>query len=373
MSKLFTPLKVGQVTLQHRVAMAPLTRFRVDNDHIPLPFVKEYYEQRASVPGTLLVTEATLISPRAGGYPNVPGIHNEAQIKAWKEVTEAVHGKGSFIFCQLWALGRAAQPGVINADGFDYVSSSAVATEEGLPVPRALTEEEIVQFITDYANAAKSAIAAGFDGVEIHGANGYLVDQFTQDNCNKRTDSWGGSVENRARFAIEVTKSIIDAVGAKRTAIRFSPWNDMNAMKMKDPQPQFSYIVSALKKLKIAYIHFVESRNDETEKLDFLTDIWGKTSPVLIAGSLTRGGDGLELQGSHPSRAKAVLEKYPKTDVVTVFGRYFISNPDLPFRLKKGLALTEYDRSTFYKVGSRDGYTDLPFSKEFQASIKVVA
>lgn len=371
MSKLFTPLKVGQVTLQHRIAMAPLTRYRADNDHVPLPFVKEYYEQRASVPGTLLVTEATFISPRAGGYGNVPGIHNDAQIKAWKEVTDAVHAKGSFIFCQLWALGRAAKPEVINSEGFDHVSSSAVPIGEGLPVPRALTEEEILQYIKDYAHAAKSAIAAGFDGVEIHGANGYLVDQFTQDNSNQRADSWGGSVENRARFAIEVSKAVVNVVGADRTAIRLSPWNPFQGMKMKDPRPQFTYLVSALKELKLSYIHLVESRFDDEEKLNFLTDIWGKTSPVLVAGSLTRGVDGLAIQGSHPSNAKAVLEKYPNNDVVAVFGRYFIANPDLPFRLEKGLALREYDRSTFYKVMSRDGYTDFPFSEEFQAAIKV--
>jgi NADPH2 dehydrogenase len=371
MSRLFTPLQIGQVTLKHRIAMAPLTRFRADNDHVPLPFVKEYYEQRASVTGTLLVTEATFISPQAGGYANVPGIHNDAQIKAWKEVTDAVHAKGSFIYCQLWALGRAAKPEVINSEGFDQVSSSAVPITEGLPVPRALTEEEIKQYIKDYAHAAKSAIAAGFDGVEIHGANGYLVDQFTQDTSNKRTDSWGGSVENRARFGIEVSKAVVEAVGADRTAIRLSPWNPFQGMKMKDPRPQFSFLVSALKELKLAYIHLIESRYDEEEKLDFLTDIWGKTSPILVAGSLSRDANGVSIQGSHPSNAKLVLEKYPNNDVVAVYGRYFIANPDLPFRLEKGLALREYDRLTFYKPMSREGYTDLPFSEEFQASIQV--
>ena len=355
--------------------MAPLTRYRADNDHVPLHFVKEYYEQRGSVPGTLLVTEATFISTQAGGYANVPGIHNAAQIKAWKEVTDAVHAKGSFIYCQLWALGRAAKPEVINSEGFDFVSSSAVPMKEGLPVPRALTEEEIRQYIKDYAHAAKSAIEAGFDGVEIHGANGYLVDQFTQDTSNKRTDSWGGSVENRARFAIEVSKAVVEAVGSDRTAIRLSPFNDFQGMKMKDPRPQFSYIVSALKDLRLAYIHLVESRFDDNEKLDFLTEIWGKTSPILIAGALTRdaGGQTLPAQSSHPTKANLVVEKYPNNDVVAVYGRYFIANPDLVFRIKKGLALREYDRSTFYKAMSRDGYTDLPFSEEFQKTIRVGA
>jgi NADPH2 dehydrogenase len=373
MSKLFSPLQIGQVTLKHRIAMAPLTRYRADNDHVPLPFVKEYYEQRGSVPGTLLVTEATFISPQAGGYANVPGIHNAAQIQAWKEVTDVVHAKGSFIYCQLWALGRAAKPEVIESEGFDQVSSSAVPMAKDSPAPRALTEEEIHQYIKDYAHAAKSAIAAGFDGVEIHGANGYLVDQFTQDTSNQRTDSWGGSVENRARFAIEVTNSVVAAVGADRTSIRLSPWNPFQGMKMKDPKPQFSYLVSALKELKLSYIHLIESRFDGEEKIDFLVDIWGKTSPILIAGSLTRDVDGVMLGGSHPTNAKAIVEKYPNSEVVAVFGRYFIANPDLPFKIEKGLALREYDRTTFYKAMSRDGYTDIPFSEEFQKAIAVTA
>lgn len=303
----------------------------------------------------------------------MPGIHNEAQIKAWKEVTDAVHAKGSFIYSQLWALGRAAKPDFIKNEGNDFVSSSNVPMTEDGPAPRPLTEEEILQYIKDYVHAAKSAVAAGFDGVEIHGANGYLIDQFIQDTANTRTDSWGGSVENRARFAIEVAKAIVAAVGADKTAIRLSPWSDLQGMKMEDPRPQFSYVVSALKELKLSYIHLVESREDESEKLDFLTDIWGKTSPILVAGSLTRDATGNMLGGSHPSRAKAVLEKYPKNDIVTVFGRYFIANPDLPFRMEKGLALREYDRSTFYKAMSRDGYTDLPFSEEFQNAIRVGA
>ena len=373
MSKLFSPLQVGQATLKHRIAMAPLTRYRADNDHVPLPFVKEYYEQRGSVPGTLLVTEATFISTQAGGYANVPGMHNAAQIKAWREVTDAVHAKGSFIYCQLWALGRAAKPEIIEAEGFDQVSSSAIPMTKDSPVPRALTEEEIHQYIKDYTHAAKSAIEAGFDGVEIHGANGYLIDQFTHDNSNQRTDSWGGSVENRARFAIEVTKSIVASVGANRTSIRLSPWSPFQSMKMKDPKPQFSYLVSALKEMKLSYIHLIESSFDGEEKLNFLVDIWGMTSPVLIAGSLARDENGGLLRGNHPAEAKTIVEKYPGSDVVAVFGRYFIANPDLPFRVEKGLAFREYDRSTFYKPMSRDGYTDIPFSEEFQKAIGVAA
>jgi len=173
MSKLFTPLQVGQVTLQHRIAMAPMTRFRADASHIPLPFVKEYYEQRASVQGTLLVTEGTFISPRAGGYRHVPGIYNAAQINAWKEITNAVHAKGSFIFCQLWALGRTADAEVLKADGFDLVSSSAVPApgKEDALIPRPLTDEEIRKYIEDFAAAARNAVEAGFDGNDLGEGN----------------------------------------------------------------------------------------------------------------------------------------------------------------------------------------------------------
>ncbi|CAG8417253.1 unnamed protein product [Penicillium salamii] len=195
-SRLFEPLKIGTLQLNHRVVMAPLTRFRADNAHVPLPIVSTYYGQRASVPGTLIISEATFISPRAGGYPNVPGIWNSEQIAAWKEVTNAVHEKGSVIFLQLWALGRVAVPEIAKTEGFDVVSSN-----------------EIQIFVAEYAQAARNSIEAGFDGVEIHGAGGYLIDQFTQNNCNKRDDEYGGSIENRSRFVLEVASAVSNAVG----------------------------------------------------------------------------------------------------------------------------------------------------------------
>ena len=194
--------------------MAPLTRFRCDENHVPLPMVTEYYTQRAQVPGTLLITEATIIGPQAAGYPGVPHIHSQEQIEGWKNVTKSVHEKGSKVYMQLWALGRAADAGYLKKNGRDVISSSDEAFEGGAK-PRALSEEEIKEFIGLYAQAAKNAIEAGFDGVEIHGANGYLIDQFTQTTCNKRTDSWGGSVENRCRFALEVTKAVVAAVGKR--------------------------------------------------------------------------------------------------------------------------------------------------------------
>jgi len=361
MSNLFNPLQVGNNKLQHRVVMAPLTRFRAGDDHVQLPFVKDYYSQRASVPGTLLITEATFIDESAGGYPNVPGLYNDAQIKAWKEVTDAVHAKGSFIWCQLWALGRTASPEYLKSQGHKLVSSSATPMEAGAPTPEALTEEGIQQFISYYARAAKNAIAAGFDGVEIHGANGYLIDQFTQDTCNKRTDSWGGSVENRARFGLEVAKAVTAAIGADKTGIRLSPYSTFQGMKMENPVPQFTYLAENLKALKLAYLHVVESRiagNADVEaagNVDFLVDIWGKTSPVFVAGGFTAN-----------SSKDAVDNRYKGKDVAIVFGRYFISNPDLPFRIQKGIAFTPYDRDTFYVPKSQTGYTDFPFSEEFK-------
>ncbi|PSN67383.1 FMN-linked oxidoreductase [Corynespora cassiicola Philippines] len=360
-SKLFKPLKVGNVELKNRVAMAPLTRFRADDDHVQLPFVPEYYAQRASVPGTLLVTEATFISPQAGGYPNVPGIYNQAQIDAWKKVTDAVHKKGSYIYLQLWHLGRTASPEAAAKEGITIKSSSAVPMTEDGHKPEALTVDEIKQVVQDYAQAAKNSIAAGFDGVEIHAANGYLIDQFTQDTVNQRTDQYGGSVENRSRFALEVTEAVVNAVGADKTGIRLSPFSTFQGMRMKDPIPQFSHLVKNLDTFGLSYVHLVESRIsgnadvESTERLNPLVDLWN--GPLLIAG------------GFKPDSAKRIVdEEFPNRDIVVVFGRYFISTPDLVFRLQKGIPLNEYNRDTFYIPKSETGYTDYPFSNEFNAS-----
>ncbi|KAG7287411.1 hypothetical protein NEMBOFW57_006922 [Staphylotrichum longicolle] len=365
-TRLFQPLPLTPaITLTHRLAMAPLTRFRASDSHAPIvPLVATYYAQRAtSLPGTLLVSEATAISPTAGGYANIPGIYTAEQAAAWRHVTDAVHAKGGFIFCQLWSLGRAADPAVAAQDGFDVHSSSAVPMEEGGHVPRAMTVEEIEARVREYADAARRAVfEAGFDGVEIHGANGYLIDQFTQDTCNKRTDAYGGSVEKRSRFAVEVVKAVVEAVGAERTGLRLSPWSSFQGMKMENPVPQFEDLVGRIKGLGLAYLHLVQARVDgnadspanEEENLNFVVKLWD--GPLLIAGGMT------------PREAKKLVdEEYKDKDVVAVFGRYFISTPDLPFRIKEGLDLNPYDRSTFYNVKSPVGYIDQPFSKEFEA------
>ncbi|KAJ5591928.1 uncharacterized protein N7459_002297 [Penicillium hispanicum] len=372
MSKLFTPIRVGHMELANRVALAPMTRFRADDQHVPLPFVKDYYAQRGSVPGTLLITEATFISPEAGGYSNVPGIYTDAQITGWKEVTDAVHAKGSYIFMQLWALGRVADPEVLKAEGnFDLVSSSETQAAEDAPISRPLTEKEIQAYIANYARAAKNAIAAGFDGVEIHAANGYLIDQFNQDISNKRTDRWGGGIENRARFALEVVRAVVDAIGNDRTGIRFSPYSTFQGMKMADPKPQFAYFARAVASFRLAYTHVVEARvtgnqdfhgEGNTESLEFFLEAYRKAGPVIVTGGYKRD-----------TALEAIEGKYKDHDVLIGFGRSWVPNPDLVFRLKENLPLVPYDRRTFYALKDPNGYIDYDFSEEFKKSVEVAA
>ncbi|OAK96299.1 FMN-linked oxidoreductase [Phaeosphaeriaceae sp. SRC1lsM3a] len=361
-SRLFKTLKLGSIEIQHRIVMSPLTRFRADDDHVPLPFVTEYYAQRASIPGTLLVTEATYISARHGGYPNAPGIWNSAQIEGWKNVTDAVHAKGSYIFLQLWALGRASvSREFAGGPPMKVLGPSAVPLDDSYPDPHAMTIEEIKETVQEYVQAAKNAIEAGFDGVEIHGANGYLIDQFIQDTTNKRTDKYGGSNDNRSRFAVEVTQAVVAAVGAERTGVRFSPWSSYQGMRMENPIPQFTDLIRKLDTLNIAYLHLVEGRVsgssivESADSLNFAFDAF--TGPILLAGGFT------------PDLARKVVDKEHKDrDVAIVFGRFFISTPDLVFRIQHGLELNKYDRNSFYLAKSEKGYVDYPFSPEFLAA-----
>ncbi|KAJ6099794.1 NADH-dependent flavin oxidoreductase [Penicillium canescens] len=368
MSKLFSPLQVGACQLQHRVIMAPLTRFRSNEDYVPIPAAKEYYTQRASVPGTLIIAEATYISPKAAGYPNAPGIWSAEQIARWKEITDSVHAKGSFVFLQIWALGRSSDPENLKANGFDFVSSSPVPIQKNDPIPRELSETEIREYIDDFAQAGRNAISAGFDGVELHGANGFLIDQFTQDTSNQRTDSWGGSIENRSRFAVEVTRAMVDAIGAGRVAIKLSPWSADQGMRMNGLKEQFTHLISQLKHLKLAYLHLTNPRvSIEDEPLvpaeETATDenapfiqAWGNVSPVLLGGGY-----------SADSAKRAVDVEYQDQDIGTVFGRFFISNPDLPLRAREDIPFTPYDRDTFYTPLSEKGYVDYPFHEPVQA------
>ncbi|KAG8702931.1 hypothetical protein FRC12_011517 [Ceratobasidium sp. 428] len=364
-SQLFQPLQVGDLTLQHRVVMAPLTRFRADKQHVHTDLAVQYYGQRAEVPGTLLITEATFIAAEAGGYENVPGIWSDAQIAAWKKVVDAVHANGSFIYLQLWALGRAARAEALKAEGnYSVVSSSAIPLDDKHAVPQELLKIDIKRYVGLYAQAAKNAVfGAGFDGVEIHSANGYLLDQFLQDNSNQRTDEYGGSPENRARFTLEVTEAVTAAVGQKKTGIRFSPWSTFQGMRMRNPIPTFSYVLEQLvqRYSDLSYIHLVEhagnfgpaasNPDNIPASNDFARAIWGPRT------SLSAGG-------YSPESALKAADELTNTGIV--FGRYFISNPDLPKRLQDGATLAEFDSNTFYSPGER-GYTDYPRLREIAA------
>jgi 2,4-dienoyl-CoA reductase-like NADH-dependent reductase (Old Yellow Enzyme family) len=362
-SKIFHPLQLGKCALKHRVILSPMTRFRADTGAIPSPLMKEYYTQRASVPGTLIITEATAISEDARGFDKVPGIWNQEQIAAWKTIVDSVHSKDSFIWLQLWATGRAAEP------GFNCVSSSSIQIppqedpNETYPVPRSLTAIEVKDFIDQYVFAAENAMKCGFDGVEIHGANGFLIDQFTQESCNERTDEWGGSIEKRARFGLEVTKRITSKIGSDRVGVKLSPWSTYLGMGvMKDLILQFEYIIKQLRDTNIAYLHlansrWVESRSHPDVDNETFVRMWGKQKPIILAG------------GYDAESARKVVENtYAGHNNITVcFGRHFLSNPDLPFRLRHGIQLTPYNRDTFYGPGA-EGYVDYPFSSEFIAS-----
>ncbi|KAK0455340.1 uncharacterized protein EV420DRAFT_595672 [Desarmillaria tabescens] len=363
--KLFDPTNVGVLSLKHRIVLAPLTRLRASKAHVPnVGIVKEYYEQRACTPGTLLITEATFITERAGGFNHVPGIWNQDQIDAWREITNAVHAKGSYIFCQLWALGRAADPKVLVSKDLPYVSASDIRLSTVAVSPRPLTVKDIQEYIQLYAQAARNAIKAGFDGVEVHGANGYLLDQFTQDVSNNRTDAYGGSFENRARFPLEVIDAVVEAVGPERVGYRISPWNRVQDMKMEDPKPTFAYLISQLKARQplLAYLHVVEprvvglyDRKDADigidEENDFIRSIW-VPKPLISAGGYNR---------------RSAIDTAERKGDLIAFGRHFIANPDLVYRLENDIPLNAYNRKTFYLPGevAATGYTDYPFAEEF--------
>ncbi|KAF2120102.1 hypothetical protein BDV96DRAFT_485594 [Lophiotrema nucula] len=363
-SKLFQPFRIGNTTLSHRIVMAPLTRFRADENHVPLSFVKEYYTQRAAVPGTLIISEGTLVSLRLGAFPNMPGIWSDEQIAAWKEIVDAIHAKGCFIFCQIHGNGRCAPPEWRAKDGFDLIGPSPIPVNEGFQTPREMTEQEILDAISDFKQAAINAVEkAGFDGVEIHAANGHLVDQFVQDVSNQRTDSWGGSVEKRARFAIDIAKAVGEAVGYERVGVRFSPFSRWLNMRMGDPVPQFVYLIKELKKLGTAFLHLIQSRTEgdvdtvSTDSIAPFIDAWGSEKALILAGGYSAGG-----------AQQAVDGTYKGNKVAIAFGRHFISNPDLVFRVNEKIEFAPYNRATFYNAKSREGYTDYEHSEQYLAS-----
>lgn len=379
-SKLFTPFKLGKYQLSHRVFQAPNTRMRgvkeSDGIHVPGDLMATYYGLRATA-GGLQITEATDICHYAGGYPGVPGIFTPSQMAGWKKVTDAVHAKGGVIFCQIWHTGRASPPAWLG--GKTPVSSSDVpmegtwadGTECAKHPPRPMTGDEIRDTTKEFAEAAKRAVEAGFDGVEIHAANGYLLEQFLHDNINQRTDEFGGSVENRCRFPLNVVKAVCDAIGSDRVGIRLSPWNYFQSTKDSDRLGHWTYLCQQLaafsESQRPAYVHMVEPRFDEVldeqAKIDSLAT--GSTSSASVSLAPFRdilkpaGIAFLSCGNFNPTNAVPKLEA-GETDLVG-FGRWFISNPDLIARLEEGYPLGQYDRSTFYfTVPPEKGYMDYP-------------
>ncbi|CAO3646952.1 unnamed protein product [Mucor fragilis] len=359
---LFSPIKVGTNTLKHRVVLAPMTRFRATLEAVPTDLQAKYYEQRAS-DGGLLVSEATFISRLAGGYPQIPGIYNKTQIEGWKKATSAVHAKGGIFFLQLGHVGRVGskylnpnQEQVVGASDIPCPGKSLTGADN--EVPRALTIEEIKSIVNDYAQAAKNAIEAGFDGVEIHGANGFLVDQFINNSSNNRTDIYGGSVENRGRFALEVVNAVASAVGEERTAIRFSPGGAFQGMSSDNVEETWGYLVSELQKSHsgLAYLHFIESRADiEASNQNNTVDTLESYRKIWKGPFITAGGFSTSLEFGN--------EIAEKTGGLVAYGRAFVANPDLPERLRNGWELNPYDRDTFYSHDA-EGYTDYPFYNE---------
>ncbi|MBS3995900.1 MAG: alkene reductase [Hydrogenophaga sp.] len=348
---LFSPLQAGALTLPNRVLMAPLTRARASAGHLPNALMAEYYAQRASA--GLIVTECTMISPATSAFVAEPGIYNDEQVQAWRQVTDAVHAKGGRIVLQIWHAGRAAHP-AING-GAPTVSASALVAEgetqtpDGkLPnaMPHALRADEIPAIVEAFAEAARQAMKAGFDGVEVHGANGYLIDQFLRDGSNQRADAYGGSLENRARFLFEVLDAVSAAIGSDRVGLRLSPLNSYNSMKDSDPVGLISFLAEHLNRFKLAYLHLMRADFFQAQTGDVVTPVRALYKGVLV-GNMGYSGD----------EASQAIEA-GQLDAVA-FGTAFLANPDLPTRLQGGAPLNAPDASTFYTPGPR-GYTDYP-------------
>jgi N-ethylmaleimide reductase len=364
-SKLFSPLKVGAISLSHRVVMAPLTRLRTDKYDVPGDLMIEYYKQRASE-GGLIITESTEITPFGSTYPGAPGIFTEDQIKGWKRVVNAVHDRGAHIFLQLFHGGRTAHPdnlpggvapvapSAILADGIAFTPTGA----KPFVLPRALGIEEIPGIIEGYRQAAENALAAGFDGVEILGAGGYLLDEFLEDGTNHRTDIYGGSIENRARLLLEVTSAVVSVLGGDRVGVRLTPDGKFNAMSDSNPERTFGHVADQLNKFGVAYLHIVEPRIKGSEEVsEGLPAVASEQLRKIFKGPIIATG------GFDPESAKAIIQK-GHADLVA-FGRHFIANPDLPERIKNGWSLNAYDRSTFYGGGDQ-GYVDYPFHESLE-------
>lgn len=380
-TKLFAPTKIGTCELHHRIVQAPCTRMRgvkeSDGINVPGDLMVNYYGLRATK-GGLQITEATDISLYASGYPGIPGIFTSSQISGWKKVTDAVHRKGGYIFLQIWHTGRASPPSFRGGkpsisssnhpmDG-DWLDGTSCASSP----PSPMTVDEIQAVVKDFAEAAQNAVQAGFDGVEIHCANGYLLEQFLHDNINGRTDDYGGSIQNRCKFPLDVLKAVCETIGPEKVGIRLSPWNYFQSTKDSNRLDHWSYLCEQLAALptgqKPAYVHMVEPRFDEIldeqQKIESLSSGDKKTSISLLPfrNILQKGGIPFISAGCFNWENAVPKLESGATDLVC-FGRWFISNPDLPKKLADGIPLTNYDRSTFYfTVPPEKGYTDYPIS-----------
>jgi N-ethylmaleimide reductase len=353
-TKLFEPTKLGPITLPNRLVMAPLTRNRALAGLVPNPLAVEYYGQRASA--GLLVSEATQVSQQGQGYQDTPGIYSKEQVAGWRKVTDRVHERGGRIFLQLWHVGRISHvslqqnnqapvaPSAIRAKGKTFVGGTFADVSE----PRALKLEEIPGIIESFRKGAANAMAAGFDGVEVHGANGYLLEQFAKDGTNKRTDAYGGGIENRAKLMLEVAKAVASEAGPNRTGIRISPVTPANDISDSNPQPLYDYIVDHLSALKLVYIHVVEGATGGPR--DIAPFDYGSLRKRFKGTYIANNGYDFDLANKVLSANEADL---------IAFGKPFIANPDLVERLKRGAPLNEWDKATFYGGGAK-GYTDYP-------------
>ncbi|XP_050219468.1 12-oxophytodienoate reductase 2-like [Mercurialis annua] len=347
---LLTPYKLGNFNLSHRVVLAPLTRER-SYDNVPQPHAILYYSQRTTK-GGLLISEATGVSDTAQGYPHTPGIWTKEQIEAWKPIVDAVHAKGGIFFCQIWHVGRVSNSGFqpnwqapisCTDNGIDYADFTP---------PRRLRTDEIPQIVNDYRIAARNAMEAGFDGVEIHGAHGYLIDQFMKDQVNDRTDQYGGSLENRCRFALEVVEAIVNEIGADKVGIRLSPFANYMESGDSNPEALGLHMVESLNKYKILYCHMVEPRMKTVSEISKCTDSLLPLRHAFNGTFIAAGGYDKE-DGN-----KAVAENH--ADLIA-FGRHFLANPDLPRSFELNAPLNKYRRDTFYTSDPMIGYTDYPF------------
>jgi len=353
---LFSPIKIGAVSLKNRIVMAPLTRSRAGENFTPTKMNVEYYQQRASA--GLIISEGAQIAHEGIGYPATPGIYSDEQVAAWKQVTEAVHQQDGKIFLQLWHCGRVSHSdllpnGMLPSAPSAIKPAGEVLTYEGMKpyeTPHALSIAEIEHIIELYRKAAYNALTAGFDGVEIHGANGYLLDQFLRDGTNQRTDQYGGSLENRSRLLMQVTEEVCKIWGSDRVGLRLSPLQPFNDIKDSDPQATFTYVVKALNRFNLAYLHITEMGSENP----------GAAGPAFDLTSLRPLWNGVYMTNSeydYDAANNAVSTQ--QADLIS-FGKLFIANPDLPERFAKKAPLNEPDVSTFYGGDAR-GYIDYPF------------